>query len=321
MEQRIRYRKVREFGPIFSASFGFIKQNFRSLYGSIFLIAGPFLLIGSTVAGVSFTSFFNESLGSRYQGGNSIMSELIIAYLTSVLVFFIGYSVFLVVLNKAIIEGEKTEDGLRTKFKSISSGLFMSYAWMLGQLLLLGLVLLVAVIFLSLFFGGFFSVLGPMFNDSFFIGMLVIFLTLGFYFVLLPVLTYVAISAMFVCQRDNINIFASIGKTVRYMKDNFWNTWLVGFVSFILYFVLSMLTFLPFYVAWIASFFSRMRNLTQDGQQEGSSSLYLILFMAAIALLGTFSVSIHYIINVFQFGNLEERREGSSVLEKINSFE
>lgn len=321
MEQRIRYRKVREFGPVFSAAFGFLKQNFGSFYGSIFLIAGPFLLIGSTVAGVFITSLINENITSRFLYGRSLANDFLTAYFSSLIVFFIGYSVFIVVLNKNVIEGEKTEDGQRTRLGAVTSGLFMSYAWVLGQMILLTIVLVIVSFFLALFLGGFFAVLGPLLGGGFLIGMLVIFFTLAFYFILLPILSYIGISSVFVCQRDNLNIFSSIGKTLRYMKGNFWNTWLVGFVAFILYAVLLFLTILPFYFGLILSFFSRMKDMAMNGETEGVSSLYLVLFTSLVVLLGTFSVSVYYLLNIFHFGNLEERKEGSSMLDKINTIE
>ena len=45
--------------------------------------------------------------------------------------------------------------------------------------------------------------------------------------------------------------------------------------------------------------FSRMRNLTRDGQQEGSSPFTLFLFIWLIAFVWYVFGDIHYIINVF----------------------
>jgi hypothetical protein len=45
-EQKISYRKVRDLGGIFTAAFGFVKQNFKPFFGSIlFLLALLFQLI------------------------------------------------------------------------------------------------------------------------------------------------------------------------------------------------------------------------------------------------------------------------------------
>ena len=45
MEQKINFKQERDFGSVLGDALKFIKQNFRSFFGSVIVIVGPFLLL------------------------------------------------------------------------------------------------------------------------------------------------------------------------------------------------------------------------------------------------------------------------------------
>jgi hypothetical protein len=60
MEQaKIEFRKVRDFGQLLSAAFEFIRQNFKLLFKSNFLIAAPFILLAGVFMGLYQSSMFD----------------------------------------------------------------------------------------------------------------------------------------------------------------------------------------------------------------------------------------------------------------------
>src|SRR4051812_4532652 len=103
MDQKIYYKKVRDLGGIFSATFGFIKQNFSPLYGSLLFFAGPFLLVAAVISANMFgtsngiNKIFRNGIGSFY-------GEFVAPYLITISIVLIGIVIFDVIINKNLIE-------------------------------------------------------------------------------------------------------------------------------------------------------------------------------------------------------------------------
>ena len=85
MEQKINFKQERDFGSVLGDSLKFIKQNFRSFFGSIIVIVGPFLLL----MGLGYGYLQNGLLAFRQNplgGFKNFNAEFVIAIL--VVVFF-----------------------------------------------------------------------------------------------------------------------------------------------------------------------------------------------------------------------------------------
>src|SRR3954469_20272020 len=63
MKQPIELRRVRDFGQVINDSFTFLKENFKPLFKSLFIICGFFLVLGTIT-----TAFAYLKMSSMYSG-------------------------------------------------------------------------------------------------------------------------------------------------------------------------------------------------------------------------------------------------------------
>src|ERR1700739_1981383 len=62
--EKIELRKVRDFGTLFNDSIAFLRINYKSFFGTILFLAGPFILMTGLLSG------YMQSLQSKLMGGN-----------------------------------------------------------------------------------------------------------------------------------------------------------------------------------------------------------------------------------------------------------
>ncbi len=320
-DQKIYYKKVRDLGAIFSASFGFIKQNFKTLYGSLLFFAGPFLLVAACVSGYMLGS--NLGINKLFKGGfASFYADNLVAYFISILLMFIGLNVYNVILNKNLIENEKLQNGEPLTITHIIQNFFFDFWRVMGSTLLLFFLLIISVIVIALVFGGLFALIGTGAGNTGAIiaTILGVIILLIFFLIFGPVLGFIPMAAIFVCQRDNISIFAAIRKVMFYMKGNFWNTWLVSFVGILTYTIMASIVQIPLMIITLMTTFSRMKVLGGNALAEDSNSILLIAVTAISSLLSHGVLVIYHLIVVYQYSNLEEKKEGVAIIDKINQI-
>lgn len=313
-EEKIYYRTVRDLGGIFAAAFGFIRQNFKMFFGSILLYAGPFLLIGTIVSSYMLHSAINfAAIGNFAYNYQEILS----AYAIVITIMFIGVSVYNVILNKNIIENEKLTEHEPLTIRQVSHNFFDDYWRVLGNMFLLGITIAAVFGILFMVFFALFTIGGGTSG----LGILMVFIFIAFAFIFLPVLIYIPLAAMFVCQRDKVNIFEALGKVMRYLSGNFWNTWVVSFIALLCYSVMAMFAQLPVYIITFITAFTRAKSTIGYGAAESSTPMLLVVITSVCTLISYMVMSVYYLMNIFQYTSLEEKKEGSSILEKINQIQ
>src|SRR4051812_40806006 len=117
---RISYRKVRDLGAVFSATFAFIRNNFRAFFGALLLFAGPFLIISSMLSSYMFGSLFAFRNVALYGSTAFDFKSLISSYVIAVLVSLIGLSVYNAMVNKALIENEQLHAEDKLQFRDMA---------------------------------------------------------------------------------------------------------------------------------------------------------------------------------------------------------
>lgn len=321
MTEKIYYKKVRDLGKIFSATFGFIKQNFKTLYGSLLFFAGPFFLIGATVSAYMFGSSIGFSKIIQGGGLTSYYADIIGTYIVTMMIYMIGLAVYNVVLNRNILENEKltTAEPLTIKHSTVN---FWPDFWrILVNTLLLALVMIVSLAIIVLAFGGIFALMGSGGSTGAVVMIAIgIILMLVFFVIVGPILMFVPLASLFVCQRDSINIFPSIGKVLGYMKNNFWNTWVVSMVGFLTYSVMAGIAQIPIVIISMITAFSRVKSTVGYGLEDDSTPLLLVIVTVISSLLSYGIMVIYHLIIVYQYTSLEEKKEGQSIIERINQI-
>lgn len=320
-EQKIYYRKVRDLGGIFTATFAFIKQNFKPFFGSLLFLAGPFFIVGSAISAYMMGS--SMSFTKMVQHMESFYGKLLVSYFFSMMFILIGITIYNVILNKNLIENEKLQSHEPLTINHSISGFFGDFWRVLGNMILLGLVSVVAFALIALAFGGLFALTGGGSGNSGAIAIIVILVILLLVVILLfgPVLSFIPIAAMFVCQRDRINIFAAIKKVFYYLKGNFWMTWVISFVAIICYSVMGFIVQIPVLIITLITTFSRARSTIGYGEADESTPLLLVAVIIISSLLSYAVMSVYYLMTIYQYTNLEEKKEGSSIIEKINQIQ
>jgi hypothetical protein len=322
-EQKIYYRKVRDLGAIFSAAFGFIKQNFKPFFGSILFLAGPFIIVGSAVSAYMIGS--SSTLTRMLRNLDSFYGNIIMSYLFSMIFYFIGITVYNVILNKNILTNEKLQANESLTINHSISGFFNDFWRMLGNMLLLTIFLIIALVVIALAIAGIFALIGAGGSGSSggAIAVAVIVVLAIFVAMLLfgPVLSYIPLAALFVCQRDRVSIFTALRKVFHYLKGNFWMTWVVSFVALLCYMVMGFVVQIPVLIISMVSTFSRIKSVAGYGEQDESTPMLMVIVVIISSLLSYCVMSVYYLMSIYQYTNLEEKKEGSAIIEKINQIQ
>jgi hypothetical protein len=319
-DQKVYYKKVRDLGGIFGATFGFIKQNFKPLYSSLLFFAGPFLLIAAAISANMFGT--GSGIDKIFKGGIGFFySEFIISYFITLSVVLIGITIFDVIINKNLIENEKMQSNERLTINHSITNFFSDFWRVFGNTLLLILFFVIFILVIVLVFAGLYALAqGGRGNNSGVLGAFVL-LFISLFAVLIifgPIITFVPMAAIFVCQRDNVPIFAAIRKVLYYLKGNFWNTWAIIFVGALAYAVMSVIVQIPVLILSLISVFSRLK--ANDSFQDQSTSLFMIVVISVCSLLAYGVRVFFYLIAIYQYTSLEEKKEGASIIDKINQI-
>ena len=86
--EKIELRKARDFGELFNDSISFLRINFKSFFGIIFLLAGPFVILTGLLMG--YLQFVSEKLTtSNIFSGASTRTMLLGNSITTTLIFIL----------------------------------------------------------------------------------------------------------------------------------------------------------------------------------------------------------------------------------------
>lgn len=97
--EKIDFRKIRDFGGILSVTFDFLRQNFKKLFLSLILIAGPGILLSGILSGFTLSSIHKTSISM----GNFWVKNLIhyiVLFFVSQLIVLVTYSYIDLYLDK-----------------------------------------------------------------------------------------------------------------------------------------------------------------------------------------------------------------------------
>lgn len=317
LPEKIYLRKTRDFGQIFGASFGYIRQHFKQFYGSILLLAGPFALL----SGLAMSYFMSGAMKGIYGGSTTLptLNGFWIPYIGLIAVSILSGTVFSTVLNQHLILNEQMGPQQKPVVADISRSFFSVYWHNLLAWLLFIVVISVGFIALALIIGGLVwviatinGVLGVLFG---------ILLYVFFLFILVPYLSFLVINSFFVVQRDKVGLFEAFRKTNSYIRGNFWMTWLVSLVALVISYFATFLCTLPVYILMIVSVFSRAQSTDVLGAQGGDDFSILSYVLWCITSILMFVVfSFYHLMCAFQYNHLEEKKDGKNILDKINAI-
>ncbi|MBA3971748.1 MAG: hypothetical protein H0X46_06310 [Bacteroidetes bacterium] len=305
LNDQINFKVSRDFGETFNISIKFLRQNFRSFFVCLLLVAGPFILL------YSFTSAHYQSVimhkTALVQAGRLYNINIYnLEYFMSLLAQFISLlSLMCTTYSYMLVSSEKGAGNVTVKevikklnehLVKIAGGFFLFFV--LTVIIVVAITFLVGMIVSSLPVLGVFLVLG----------LFVALLLLG------PNILWQLNTSFLVILAENEMPFFAYGRTRELMKGNYWWTWLIIVCNVFLISFLSLLFLLP------TGIYSLIKIYTPStGVVEETSMIYIII-LATCSFLATAVYSIFYIISGFHYFSLTENKDGAGLMERINEI-
>ena len=312
-QQKIEFRKERDFGTVLGDSLKFLKQNFKSFFASVLLIVGPFILLMGVGYAYMQTNVMNSVMRNPSDPTGIFSKEYFISLgtmmfcglLANILLSGVVYNYMLIYNEKPFGEQITVSEVGKRVWDSIGSLTISSLTFIFTIAITLIIVALICVGLVSMLGVGMGIVLGILFLFA-----LLIFT---------PVLSYFIPAAFYVVVRDGDFIFKAMGKVKKYLSGNFWWTWLIMVVALIALGILQTIFNMPASIMTLMSTFSRMKDLGAAQPEEGTNILLMVFYTLGMFLTYCTS-SITHLIAAFNFISHEEQHEGEGLLSRIDEI-
>jgi len=298
-QQKIEFKRYRDFGQIINATFEFIRQNFGPLLKSLLFIVGPFLLITGIVLGFYQKSIFSIYTLTSLSGIGVSMILLIIAmFFTVQMMLSTVYSFIKIYLERneiTPIQIEEVWEGVKQNFLKILGVTFSLGLLLIGSIIISGIIIVIII---------------NVSSNPFLIFLLFLIFFLPFiYFMVKISLVYV------VSLNENVGVMNSIQRSLYLTKNKFWFTFGLVFVLSLIQGFMGFIFQIPQYIVMFISMFNSMDGTGVDGVTE-----IIIIVTSIISALQYLLYAITLIALVFYYFSLVEQKEAKGLLEKIDSI-
>lgn len=287
MQDIIQFKKQRELGTILTDTFKFIRLQWKPLFGLIFRIAGPALVI-LVVAYVFymqtiFGSFGGVETNSLFFGSVEFGVTLVLSF---VLIILAGIAYYGLMYGTVMycIQSYMENNGIINKVEVIS-GVKRDFWKLMGTSVLTGLITAVGI---------------------------VVCVAPGIYLAVALVTTY----GILIFEKRSVT--DSISYSFELIKGEWWITFATLFVLFILYYIIIMIAQIPQYLYFFIKMFAVAETMSSD-----PSSMFDGIYIA----LNGFALLVQYILYViiiiatgFIYFNLNEKKNFTGTIETIESL-
>ena len=283
MKNIINFKKQRELGDILTDTFAFIRNEWKTLFGMIFKIAGPALVIVL----IAYIYYMQITLGSMGTAGFLGSSGLTFSFVIALLILFIAGVVYNSLLYGTVIGYIKSyikNDGVINK-DEISSEVKKSFPGLLGMSILVGLIV---------GFG------------------LILCLIPGIY--LAVVLSTVYCIYIF----EGKDVTDSISYSFNLIKENWWMTFATLLVMGIIYYIVLIVFQIPQYIYFFINAFTSSQISSVDPSDMFD---WVYVALSSIGIIAQYLLlTIMVICTVFVYFNLNEKKNFTGTIETIDSL-
>lgn len=294
--------KKRQFGEIISDAFGFIRATYRPLMIAFFKYALPFVILGGYLYGSYFAALFNNVL---------VASESFVPTALNIGIFLICFIaiIFAYAIVQAIVFGVFSHyinnDGGELDSEYLGRFVF-SKIWPLCKVYFLIFSILVLPLMLVAMLS--FLVLGPVAG-----AVLLGFGILIYFFVAI----YYSVSwyfAPYIMTTKDISAMEALRESKALATNYWWPIVGVLFVASLIAGVLSLVFTLPLQLTIGAM------DISEVGTSSSASSMKIGL-LAILSFIGSMATGIYTLTCLMlKYIDIKERKEGSSLVSKIESF-
>jgi|694.fasta_scaffold08570_7 hypothetical protein len=320
MQNKIYYKRVRDFGGIFNSTFTYVKQNFKSFFGGIILYTLPVISI-ITLLGVYLINNLKTSFGSSYPTSSQFGFIGLFVFLLIIFAMILQ-TIYVTIANQHMILNESVPQGEQLKIERLKENFFSSFWRVLGNAILFGIVSFIVLFIFALIMGGLIGVFGM---AGWFGAIIGVFFQFFFTFAITPIFAYLVMASFFVVQRDRVNIFTALGLVFKTLKGNFLITWGISIVTYLICYIGSVIIMIPIILLSVFTFISGFGgNFVNSVSKNEPISMGIIITLAILFVvtvcLFLCVYSIYFVSCCLQFGSNEEKMTGSQISQKIESI-
>lgn len=304
--QKIEFRKVRDFGQKFNATFEFLRQEFKPLMNALLYIAGPFIVLGGIMGAYyqkNSISLMNLSLDSE----EFFADDFWISAVVMIVFSFLAYIFIFATLNEyiKIYNQKNTSVQAQEVWTSVKRNLGDYFLSAIG----LSFILLGIGIVMGLIAGGIIA------SNILFLNILLILgIFIGTFFMMVAFyISYIAFNT------EKLGLFSSLGRTISILKGNWFSTLGLFIVSWLMSSLLNIIFSLPNLILTSLSVFHAAT--ADEGVQLSLGQEIIYGFTAFIASSGGFFISIIImLIMIFQYYNLVEQSDATGLMGRIDAI-
>lgn len=291
----IRIRQIRSVGDVLGDTFKYIRTYYKSLSKVVAIyVVGP-LLLASIIIGSIFGQAMTEGLFEIDPAASPVsMMDLGVSVVASTLLFLLAIFLLYAVIYRHLSFASEGE--IPSSIAEFSSGLFSQMFRFAGALLLLGFVLV--------------AVTTVLFTVAIELSFLA-------FFLIIPGLIYISVKIVLfpvVYFVEDTGALNALFRSWELTNGFFWHTFGVYLLISIVFGILSNLLSTPFLL--VMTILGSGFGMESTWAGAATTIFYSFTFLFQVLFFGAQSIALG-----LQYFNLEERKEGSTLIEKIDRLE
>jgi hypothetical protein len=284
MNEFIQFKQSRDLGKIITDVFKFLRHNWKILFGLIFRIAGPALLL----LVLAYVFYIQTTIGSMdpYSTANDF-SSFTLNFFGALILLLISAGLYYALLYGTVLHTIKSyvENNGTVVKQEVVSGVKSNFWNLLGLSILNGLIV--------------------------FAGMIFCFLP-GIYLAVVVFTTYMIL----VFEKRGVS--DSISYSFKLIKGEWWTTFATIIVIGIIYYIILVIFQIPQYIYFFIKGFTMAETMTSD-PSDMFDWVYTVL--SSIGIIAQYLLqTIMVITSAFIYFNLNERKNFTGTMETIESL-
>jgi hypothetical protein len=286
----VNFKKQRDFGEVFNATFAFIGQEFKPLAKAIIYYVLPILIVAAILS--VFVSIAQQKYANSIRAGDiDVTSNPFAAIGPMYKYLFLTSLIYLVALSalRCTIYGY-----IKSYVEKGKDQFTIDDVWSEVKRFIL-----------------------PVLGTSLVIGLLV---GIGFMFCIVPgIWLGVSLSLIYIAMMfEGKGMGDAFSRSFNLVKEDWWLTLGIIFICYIIVYVLSILLSVPAMLMGLKSFFSSFKEIQATGEMNFSTTFYIV--NSITSLLTYILFSIPFIALAFQYFSLVEMKEKTSLKDKIEQI-
>lgn len=311
---KIQLLKIRDFGEVISTLFSFVRQNFKPLFKSALLIAGPFFLLGGLILGFIYDDMYNLDMLNNMDDPDAMLSNLEdpsrwiyygTGYFFMIVFILLGTALVTAVTYTYMKMYRESENGL--------AGIEVKDVWDSTKKNLGNVIVTMLVMFIGFFLLALICIVPGIGITAAISEGAGVFIFVMLMFVLLFFIIYLAVplwQVFIVRLEEKIGVIAAFKRCFELTKGKWW-------VTLLLVIVVNMIVSMISYGAQMPMFIWQMIEMFNEFNDGG-------IIMAIFGALGTVVSSLCYVIyyiagGIVYYSN-RERLEGTGLKSRIDTI-